>query len=166
MPDDYPDGNRRIPGVRRLRRAPQENSSIFRRPATALQWRGRSLLSSRHQGVPASGGFVLWIEFDSGIDTTELAAIAINKYRIAVAPGCIFSANGKNFRNCLRDQLWLPVVAPDRKCDQDLGQTGEERQRVKGVWRLAFRRAGYPILCICDRPCRHRSYFRAALPGC
>jgi DNA-binding transcriptional MocR family regulator len=28
------------------------------------------------------GGFVLWIEFNSEIDTTELAALAMNKYRI------------------------------------------------------------------------------------
>jgi DNA-binding transcriptional MocR family regulator len=48
------------------------------------------------------GGFVLWIEFDSKLNTTELAARAINQHRIAIAPGCIFSANGKSFRNCMR----------------------------------------------------------------
>ena len=59
------------------------------------------------------GGFVLWIEFDSGVDTTELATLALNKYRIAVAPGCIFSATGKNFRNCLRISCgypWSPQI--------------------------------------------------------
>jgi DNA-binding transcriptional MocR family regulator len=48
------------------------------------------------------GGFVLWIEFDEKVDTTALAARALNQHRIAIAPGCIFSANGKNFRNCMR----------------------------------------------------------------
>jgi DNA-binding transcriptional MocR family regulator len=55
----------------------------------------------------------LWIEFDSGIDTTELAALAMNKHRIAVAPGCIFSANRKKFRNCLRISCghpWSPQI--------------------------------------------------------
>ncbi len=48
------------------------------------------------------GAFVLWVEFDSRVDTTELAARALNQHGIAIAPGCIFSANGKNFRNCIR----------------------------------------------------------------
>jgi DNA-binding transcriptional MocR family regulator len=48
------------------------------------------------------GGFVLWIEFDAKLDTTKLAARALNRHQIAIAPGCIFSANGKNFRNCMR----------------------------------------------------------------
>ena len=55
------------------------------------------------------GGFVLWIEFDSKLDTTALAALALNQHGIAIAPGCIFSANGKNFRNCMRiscGHLW------------------------------------------------------------
>jgi DNA-binding transcriptional MocR family regulator len=54
------------------------------------------------------GGFVLWIEFDSKLDTTELAALALSQHRIAVAPGCIFSANGKSFRNCLRLSCGYP----------------------------------------------------------
>jgi DNA-binding transcriptional MocR family regulator len=48
------------------------------------------------------GGFVLWIEFEHNLNTTELAARAMNHHRISVAPGCIFSANGKRFQNCLR----------------------------------------------------------------
>jgi DNA-binding transcriptional MocR family regulator len=55
------------------------------------------------------GGFVLWIEFDSKLDTTALATLALNQHGIAIAPGCIFSANGKNFRNCMRiscGHLW------------------------------------------------------------
>jgi DNA-binding transcriptional MocR family regulator len=48
------------------------------------------------------GGFVLWLEFASKLDTTRLAARALNEHGIAIAPGCIFSANGKNYRNCMR----------------------------------------------------------------
>jgi DNA-binding transcriptional MocR family regulator len=54
------------------------------------------------------GGFVLWIELDSKFDTAALAARALNQYRIAIAPGCIFSANGKNFRNCMRISCGFP----------------------------------------------------------
>jgi DNA-binding transcriptional MocR family regulator len=57
------------------------------------------------------GGFVLWLEFDSGVNTTELAARALNQHGIAVAPGCIFSANGKKFRNSLRISCGQPWSA-------------------------------------------------------
>jgi DNA-binding transcriptional MocR family regulator len=79
------------------------------------------------------GGFVLWIEFDSGIDTTELAAVAINKYRIAVAPGCIFSANGKNFRNCLRISCgypWSPQIENSLETLGKLAKGGSGGKRI------------------------------------
>jgi len=57
------------------------------------------------------GGFVLWIEFDPKLDTTKLAARAMNRHRISVAPGSIFSANGQNFRNCLRISCGYPWSA-------------------------------------------------------
>src|SRR5580704_8598944 len=57
------------------------------------------------------GGFVLWIEFDAKLDTTKLAARAINQHGIAIAPGCIFSANGKSFRNCMRISCGHPWSA-------------------------------------------------------
>jgi DNA-binding transcriptional MocR family regulator len=57
------------------------------------------------------GGFVLWIEFDGKFDTTALAARALNQHRIAITPGCIFSANGKNFRNCMRLSCGFPWSA-------------------------------------------------------
>ena len=78
------------------------------------------------------GGFVLWIEFDSGIDTTELAAVAINKYRIAVAPGCIFSANGKNFRNCLRISCGYPWSPQIENALETLGKLTKGGKRVGG----------------------------------
>jgi DNA-binding transcriptional MocR family regulator len=57
------------------------------------------------------GGFVVWIEFDPKLNATELAARAMNRHRISVAPGCIFSANGRNFRNCLRISCGYPWSA-------------------------------------------------------
>jgi DNA-binding transcriptional MocR family regulator len=47
-----------------------------------------------------SGGFVLWIEVSC--DTLELAKQALNLYRIAIAPGKIFSARGDRYENCFR----------------------------------------------------------------
>ena len=57
------------------------------------------------------GGFVLWIEFDPKLNTTKLAARAMNRHRISVAPGSIFSANGQNFLNCLRISCGYPWSA-------------------------------------------------------
>ena len=68
------------------------------------------------------GGFVLWIEFDSKLDTTALAALALNQHRIAIAPGCIFSANGKNFRNCMRLSCGYPWSARMEQAIVTLGR--------------------------------------------
>jgi DNA-binding transcriptional MocR family regulator len=68
------------------------------------------------------GGFVLWIEFDSKLDTTALAARALNQHRIAIAPGCIFSANGKNFRNCMRISCGHPWSTRIERAIKTVGQ--------------------------------------------
>jgi DNA-binding transcriptional MocR family regulator len=73
-----------------------------------------------------SGGFVLWIEFDSKLDTTALAALALNQHRIAVAPGCIFSANGKNFRNCMRLSCGYPWSTAMEQAVVILGRLAKE----------------------------------------
>jgi DNA-binding transcriptional MocR family regulator len=67
------------------------------------------------------GGFVLWIEFDPELNATELAARAMNRHRISVAPGCIFSANGKKFRNCLRISCGHPWSATIDEALKTLG---------------------------------------------
>jgi DNA-binding transcriptional MocR family regulator len=57
------------------------------------------------------GSFVLWVETDA--DTTTLAARALNEHRISITPGCIFSAKGNNYRNCLRMSCahpWSPKI--------------------------------------------------------
>jgi DNA-binding transcriptional MocR family regulator len=67
------------------------------------------------------GGFVLWIELDGKLNTTELAARAINQHGIAIAPGCIFSANGKSFRNCMRISCGHPWSARMEQAIRTLG---------------------------------------------
>src|SRR3984893_4863882 len=67
------------------------------------------------------GGFVLWIEFDSKFDITALAAEALNQHRIAITPGCIFSANGKNFRNCMRISCGHPWSARIERAIKTVG---------------------------------------------
>jgi DNA-binding transcriptional MocR family regulator len=44
----------------------------------------------------------LWVELEEDFDALQLAADALNKFRIAVAPGNIFSATGERYRNCFR----------------------------------------------------------------
>jgi DNA-binding transcriptional MocR family regulator len=75
------------------------------------------------------GGFVLWIEFDPRLNATELAARAMNRHRISVAPGCIFSANGKDFQNYLRISCGYPWSA---KIDEALKTLG---RLVGSNWR-------------------------------
>jgi DNA-binding transcriptional MocR family regulator len=72
------------------------------------------------------GGFVLWLEFASKLDTTKLAARALNEHGIAIAPGCIFSANGKNFRNCMRISCGHPWSARIEEAIEILGQLARE----------------------------------------
>jgi DNA-binding transcriptional MocR family regulator len=86
---------------------------------------------SRHfpAGIRVSrpqGGFVLWIELDAKLDTTELAARALNQHRIAIAPGCIFSANGKNFRNCMRISCGHPWSSGIEHAIKTLGQLAKQ----------------------------------------
>jgi DNA-binding transcriptional MocR family regulator len=73
--------------------------------ADQLQKCSRAVADYFPSGIRVSrpqGSFVLWIELPSSVDTTELARRAMNVHRISIAPGCIFSANGKQYRNCLR----------------------------------------------------------------
>jgi DNA-binding transcriptional MocR family regulator len=79
------------------------------------------------------GGFVLWIELDAKLDTTELAARAVNQHGIAIAPGCIFSANGKRFRNYMRISCGHPWSARMEKAIETLGQMAAETGRGVGV---------------------------------
>lgn len=57
------------------------------------------------------GGFILWVELDKKIDTTELYDRAIRQ-KISIAPGRIFSLQDQ-FNNCMRlsyGQRWTALV--------------------------------------------------------
>jgi len=47
------------------------------------------------------GGFTLWIELNKKVDTYKLHKRAL-KHNIGIAPGQIFSTQGKRFENCFR----------------------------------------------------------------
>jgi DNA-binding transcriptional MocR family regulator len=82
------------------------SEQLQRFSAAVVRYFPQNIRVSRPQG-----GFVLWIEFDQRLNATELAARAMNLHRISVAPGCIFSASGKNFRNYLRISCGHPWSA-------------------------------------------------------
>ena len=65
----------------------------------AIAWLTRYLPEGTRISSP-QGGYLLWIEFDSAIDTLELNRRAIEQ-GIKTAPGVMFSATDK-YRNCLR----------------------------------------------------------------
>ena len=69
-----------------------------------------------------SGGFLLWIELEEDFDALELAAEALNRFRIAVAPGNIFSATGERYRNCLRISCGHAFSAKFAEAVQTLGR--------------------------------------------
>jgi DNA-binding transcriptional MocR family regulator len=54
------------------------------------------------------GGFVLWVELPASIDATALCREAMNRHRISIAPGCIFSATGRRYQNCFRLSCGYP----------------------------------------------------------
>ena len=76
------------------------------------------------------GGFVLWIEFEAKLDTAKLAARALNRHQIAIAPGCIFSANGRNFRNCMRISCGHPYSDRMEQAIRTLAALVRERRGV------------------------------------
>lgn len=76
-----------------------------------------------------SGGFALWIELSPGIDTVELARRAMNRHQIAIAPGCIFSANGDRFGNCFRISCGYPWSAKMESAVRTLGKLASQLGR-------------------------------------
>lgn len=53
-----------------------------------------------------SGGYVLWVEMPSGVDSVRLYERALKEH-IGVAPGPMFSASSR-YRNCLRMNCGVP----------------------------------------------------------
>ena len=90
--------------LRRLRREFNEN----------IQYMTRAIEKHFPPGTRVSrpaGGFVLWLELASPVDTRELFDAALEK-GICFAPGDVFSAS-KRYRNCLRlscGHAWGPAI--------------------------------------------------------
>jgi DNA-binding transcriptional MocR family regulator len=89
-----------------------------------LEWASRYFPEKTLMSYP-QGGFLLWIEFPKGIDTTELNTCLAEK-NISIAPGTLFTAS-KKFTNCLR----LNYTSTDQKEIQTaLKIIGEEACRL------------------------------------
>ena len=61
--------------------------------------------------ITPQGGFMLWVELDKKIDTTELYRKAIRQ-KISIAPGRMFTLQNQ-YRNCMRlsyGQKWTPII--------------------------------------------------------
>ena len=61
--------------------------------------------------ITPQGGFMLWVELNRKIDTTELYYKTIQQ-QISIAPGRMFTLQDQ-YRNCMRlsyGQRWSPVI--------------------------------------------------------
>ncbi len=70
------------------------------------------------------GGFVLWVELQSGADTDLLAERALEE-GIAIAPGSLFSLAG-SFRHCLRLACGQPITPRVEAAVRQLGRLAAE----------------------------------------
>jgi len=73
------------------------------------------------------GGFVLWVELNSNIDTFRLHQEAIKQY-ISIAPGHIFSPQPR-YKNCLRISFGQPWSADIERGLKIIGKIAEELKR-------------------------------------
>jgi DNA-binding transcriptional MocR family regulator len=65
------------------------------------------------------GGYVLWIEMNPKVDAFTLYKSAF-KYNISIAPGQIFSTDGR-FKNCMRISFGMPFSKEIDQCLKILG---------------------------------------------
>ena len=64
-----------------------------------IEWASRYFPEGTKMSYP-QGGFLLWVEFPKGVDTSELNE-HLRKRSISVAPGTLFTASEK-YRHCIR----------------------------------------------------------------
>ena len=88
------------------------------------------------------GGFVLWIELDSKLSTTELAARAISQYGIAIAPH-VFLCKRQKLPQLHAHQLRAPLVRPHGTSHSNPGHPGQ-----------ALRKCQYQCQCQCQCQCQ------------
>jgi DNA-binding transcriptional MocR family regulator len=70
------------------------------------------------------GGFLLWVELPSDLDTDRLQIIALDR-GISIAPGSIFSAQG-DFRTCLRIHCGYPWFSTFDEAIQKFGNLTQQ----------------------------------------
>tara|TARA_R110002072_G_scaffold89232_4_gene199908 strand:- start:30245 stop:31660 length:1416 start_codon:yes stop_codon:yes gene_type:complete len=68
-----------------------------------------------------AGGMSLWIELPKGMNTTEIANLAL-EHRISIAPGAIFSSSPNKYAHCLRLNCALPWSASVEQALRTLGE--------------------------------------------
>jgi len=107
--------------LRSIRRAYQNQVHFFSNAILRLFPAGTRL--SRPQG-----GFVLWVEFPSGVDTLKLFREAL-AHRINTAPGALFSVKKDRYRHCLRMNCGIPWSAA---VESGLRTVGELAQKQIG----------------------------------
>jgi DNA-binding transcriptional MocR family regulator len=75
--------------------------------------------------ITPQGGFMMWVELDKRIDTTELYYKAMQQ-KISIAPGRMFTLQDQ-FRNCMRlsyGQRWSSVI------EERVNAIGQDYQKI------------------------------------
>jgi DNA-binding transcriptional MocR family regulator len=104
--------------LRSIRRAYQNQLHLF----------SQAILRHFPQGTRLSrpqGGFVLWIELPTRVDTLRLHTEAL-KHRINTAPGPLFSVKDR-YRNCLRMNCGIPWSTTIEEAVRTLGELARKQ---------------------------------------
>jgi DNA-binding transcriptional MocR family regulator len=102
--------------------------SSFQKQISAVRGAVRTYFPRGTRVTDPDGGFVLWVEFPSYVDTLKLRVDAL-KEKISTAPGPMFSVRHQ-FRNCLRINCGLPWTAAFEKAIQTLGRLAASQERA------------------------------------
>jgi len=104
--------------LRSIRRAYQNQLHLFSQ-AMLRHFPAGTRLSRPH------GGFVLWAELPTRVDTHKLYNEAL-KQHIAIAPGILFSVK-ERYRNCLRINCGIPWGEPVEQAVRTLGELAKKQ---------------------------------------
>lgn len=106
--------------------------SAYALPAGLLAVKWLNLLTALRASSAAAcesvGTYLLWIELPGDVDTLVLNQ-RLEKHKIQIAPGVIFSASGK-YRNCMRINFARPIP---NKAMQLIGYEAKELLREQLV---------------------------------
>jgi DNA-binding transcriptional MocR family regulator len=104
--------------LRSIRRAYQNQLHLFSQAVLRHFPAGTRL--SRPQG-----GFVLWLELPTGVDTYKLYQDALNK-RITIAPGTLFTAKDR-YKNCMRISAGIPWTDTIAQALETIGNLAKQQ---------------------------------------